>query len=114
MERIALLEKLGFSHGKAVVIMAFENQDILSPSEIAAATGLENSTIWNALWSLEKEGIVSYNHRGDRVFSWSSRRKLADIVADLETREKENMENNKRKIEKLREYSSRAPKRFRF
>jgi len=105
MERIVLLERLGFSHGKAAVIVAFEDQDVLSPSEIAASTGLENGTIWNALWSLEKEGIVSYNSRSDRVVSWSSRRKLADIAADLETREKENMENNKRKIEKLREYS---------
>jgi DNA-binding MarR family transcriptional regulator len=105
MERITLLEKLGFSHGKAAVIMAFEDQDVLSPSEIATATGLENSTVWNAIWSLEKEGIVSYNSRSDRVFSWSSRRKLADIVADLETREKKNMENNNKKIEKLREYS---------
>ena len=105
MERIALLERLGFSHGKAAVIMSFEDQDVLSPSEIVTATGLENSTIWNALWSLEKEGVVSYNHRGDRVVSWSSRRKLAEIVADLEEREKAKMENNKRKIEKLREYS---------
>jgi len=106
MERITLLEKLGFSHGKAAVIMAFEDQDVrLAIGDRNRNRPGELAPSGTRIWSLEKEGIVSYNSRSDRVFSWSSRRKLADIVADLETREKKNMENNNKKIEKLREYS---------
>jgi len=37
----------------------------------------------------------------------SDQENIASVLAELELREKENMENNKRKIEKLREYSRR-------
>jgi hypothetical protein len=35
----------------------------------------------------------------------SDQENIASVLADLELREKEKLENNKRKIEKLREYS---------
>jgi len=57
----------------------------MDPINILVDLGLPRSKA-AAIWESDKENIVS-------------------VLANLELREKENIENNKRKIEKLREYS---------
>lgn len=57
----------------------------MDPIDVLVDLGLTRSKA-AALWESDKENIAS-------------------VLADLELREKEKMGNNKRKIEKLKEYS---------
>lgn len=49
---------------------------------------------------------LGYSRRAATVMVESDKKDVLSALDDLELREKEKMENNKRKIEKLREYSA--------
>ena len=50
---------------------------------------------------------LGYSRRAASVLMESDKKDILAALDGMESREKEKMENNKRKIEKLREYSCR-------